>query len=214
MAHCYHHEESMKPRNSGNWNTSMAATTRWRHQCHNHKQLQQTRNNGESWVQESRMKRETHLRLHWPSKIVTTLPKPNTQMCVQIWLKASATHAKSLFWRKKWPIYGMFFFEIARFRQKVLSSSMSPKYIRITKCFYFPIWPVAKFVLLWMMARPSPLTKSETTLSVNSHWWNHAKHYRKKAPNERERKRNKGPGPKSRQESSPNEVGHTEEMNH
>jgi hypothetical protein len=46
-------------------------------------------------------------------------------------------------------------------------------------------------------------------------WWNpaklyklKAKLYKLKAPNERERKRNKGQGPKSRQASSPNKAGH------
>jgi hypothetical protein len=37
-------------------------------------------------------------------------------------------------------------------------------------------------------------------------WWNHAKLYKMKAPKERERKRNKGQAPKSRQASSPNKV--------
>jgi hypothetical protein len=37
-------------------------------------------------------------------------------------------------------------------------------------------------------------------------WWNYAKLYKMKAPKERERKRNKGQAPKSRQASSPNKV--------
>jgi hypothetical protein len=43
-------------------------------------------------------------------------------------------------------------------------------------------------------------------------WWNTAKLYKKESTQERERKRNKGQGPKSRQANSPKEARHHQEM--
>ncbi len=55
------------------------------------------------------------------------------------------------------------------------------------------------------------ITLHITICEYRSIWWNPTKLYKKKAPKERERKRNNGQRPKSKQVSSPNEVGHKEE---
>jgi len=53
------------------------------------------------------------------------------------------------------------------------------------------------------------LSKFLPVFEIRWRWWNPAKLYKMKAPKQRERKRNKGQGPKSRQANSPKEAGYT-----